>query len=384
MLVRKMTGKILVTGSQGSYGTAVCKIAKEWGYEVYGTDVADLKEKNYVKADITNPESIKPLAKLGVDAVIHTAGIIDMMKTELHQKVHIDGTRNLINLFKNTNLKVFVSVSSAAIHGGTKEDVFITEENPRVLKDSYTTSKAQQYDLTLAEFGEKSMIIEPSLVYDERNRYLFKQIAELLALNILPALPDNGNFWVGMVHPIDLATGTLMAIERGDFKQSYIICDEKPLRMIEIAKLVSEAANSRVPTRTIRLEVLDRLLKMMGMLDTLLPALEGMEPMATMMKDMGLDLKKLKLPMDPEYMREHHKYSSAKLKEVTKRNAKKWRVNEATLKKYPTGWKPEIDPKIEMPKLLKYWTEQTPPIIKKDAQYPDVIEFLFDQVGGML
>jgi len=382
--VNDLSGKILITGANGSYGSALWKIAKEWGYEVYGTDVMDSKEKNYIKADITDPNSIKPLAKLGVDAVIHTAGVIDMMKTELHQKVHIEGTSNLIDLFKNTELKAFVSVSSAAIHGGTLEDVFITEKMPRVLKDSYTISKAQQYDLTLQKFGEKSMIIEPSLVYDEKNRYLFKQIAELIALNILPALPDNGNLWVGMVHPIDLATGTLMAIERGDFGQSYIICDEKPLRMIEMATLVAQATNARIPTRSIRLEVLDRLLKMLGMVDTLLPALEGMEPMASMMGDMGIDLAKFKMPMDPEYMRTHHKYTSAKLMEVTKKNAKKYRVNEATLKKYPDGWKPEVDPKVEMPKVLKYWTEQDPPIIKKDAQYPDVIEFLFDQVAGML
>jgi nucleoside-diphosphate-sugar epimerase len=382
--VNELSGKILITGANGSYGSALWKIAKEWGYEVYGTDVMDSKEKNYIKADITDPNSIKPLAKLGVDAVIHTAGIIDMMKTDLHQKVHIEGTSNLIDLFKNTDLKAFVSVSSAAIHGGTLEDVFITEKMPRVLKDSYTISKAQQYDLTLQKFGEKSMIIEPSLVYDEKNRYLFKQIAELIALNLLPALPDNGNLWVGMVHPIDLATGTLMAIERGEFGQSYIICDEKPLRMIELATLVAQATNARIPTRSIRLEVLDRLLKMLGMVDTLLPALEGMEPMASMMGDMGLDLSKFKMPMDPEYMRTHHKYSSAKLIEVTKKNAKKYRVNEGTLKKYPDGWKPEVDPKVEMPKVLKYWTEQDPPIIKKDAQYPDVIEFLFDQLGGML
>jgi len=379
-----MTGKILITGANGSYGSALWKIAKEWGYEVYATDMMDLEAEDYIKADITDPESIKPLADLGIEAVIHTAGIIDMTKTELHQKVHIEGTSNLIDLFKETDLKVFVSVSSAAIHGGTREDVFITETTPRTLKDSYTTSKAQQYDLTLQKFGEKSMIIEPSLVYDERNRYLFKEIAELIALNILPALPENGSMWVGMVHPIDLATGTLMAIERGEFGQSYIICDDRPLSMMELAKMVAEATNARVPTRSIRLQVLDRLVRMLGMLDTMLPAIEGMEPMGSMMADMGIDLKNFKLPMDADYIRTHHKYSCNKLKEVTKKNAKKWRVNDASVKKCPNGWKPEIDVFKEMPKVLKYWTEQDPPIIKKDAQYPDVIEYIFDRVAGFL
>jgi nucleoside-diphosphate-sugar epimerase len=383
-----MSGKILVTGANGSYGSAVCKVAREWGYEVFGTDIIDvdpaiLDAKHFIKADITDPDSIKPLAKLGVDAVIHIAGIIDVRKTKLHQKVHVEGTGHLIDLFKDTDLKVWVTASTAAVHGGTKEDVFITEDMPRVLKDSYTRTKAQEHDLTLEKIGDKSIIIQPSLVYDERNRFLFKEIAEMISLKILPALPENGIFWIGMVHPHDLATGTLMALERGEFGESYIICDGKPLTFKEIAEIVAKETNARVPTRNIPLKILNRLLGMVGMLDSILPAIEGMEPMASIMKDMGIDLSNFEFPMDPEYINTHHKYSSAKLMEVTKRNAKQWRVNEASQKKFPNGWKAEIDPKVEMPKVIKYWTEQDPPIIKKDAEYPDVIEFFFDMMSGM-
>ncbi|MHA1132624.1 MAG: NAD-dependent epimerase/dehydratase family protein, partial [Candidatus Helarchaeota archaeon] len=260
-------------------------------------------------------------------------------------------------LFKKTDLKVWVTVSTAAIHGGTTENVYITEDMPRVLKDSYTITKAQEYDLTLEKIGEKAIIIQPALVYDEKNRYLFKEIAEILALNLLPALPDDGNLYVGMVHPHDLATGTLMALERGDFGESYLICDDHPLKLMEIAEMVSKATNCRVPTRSIKLSVLDRLLGMLERMQQMLPALEGMEPMATMMEDMGIDLANFQLPMDPDYMRTHHKFSNAKLKETTKRNAKQWRVNEETLKRFSDGWKPEVDPHKEMPKVLEYWTE---------------------------
>lgn len=380
---------ILVTGANGSYGAAVCKVAKEWGYEVYGTDIVDidpevLDAKHFIKADISNPDAIKPLAELGVDAVIHTAGVVDIMKAKLHKKVHVEGTGHLIDLFKKTDLKVWVTVSSAAIHGGTPEEVFIDENHPRTLKDSYTTTKAQEYDLTLEKFKEKSIIIQPALVYDERNRYMFKQIAEMVALQIMPVLPDEGNLVLGMVHPYDLATGTLMAIERGEFGESYIICDGKPLKMRELVKMVCDATNARFPTRSLPLKVMNRLVNMLGMVESFLPALEGMEPMASMMGDMGIDLGNFQIPMDPDYMRTHHKFTSAKLMDVTKQNAKKFRINEASLKKFPDGWKAEIDPFKEMPKVLKYWTEQDPPIIVKDAQYPDVLEFLFDMMSGFL
>ncbi|MFX1297252.1 MAG: NAD-dependent epimerase/dehydratase family protein [Promethearchaeota archaeon] len=383
-----MSGKILVTGANGSYGSALCKVAKEWGYEVYGTDIVDidpdiLDAKRFIKADITDPDSIKSLARLGVDAVIHTAGVIDVRKTELHQKVHVEGTRYLIDIFKNTDLKVWVTVSTAAIHGGKKENIFITEDMPRVLNDSYTKTKAQEHDLTLEKIGDKSIIIQPALVYDKRNRYMFKEIAEMVSLKIMPALPDYGNFMVGMVHPYDLATGTLMALERGEFGESYIICDGKPLKLIEITEIIAKETNARVPTRNIRIEVLDRLVKMIGMLDTILPALEGIEPMASIIENMGINLSKFELPIDPEYLSTHHKFSSAKLIEVTKRNATQWRVNKLSLEKYPDGWKAEIDPRVEVPKVIKYWTEQDPPIIKKNAEYPDVIEYLFDIMSGM-
>jgi dTDP-D-glucose 4,6-dehydratase len=32
-----------------------------------------------------------------------------------------------------------------------------------------------------------------------------------------------------------------MAIERGEFGQSYIICDDRPISMLELAKMVAEA-----------------------------------------------------------------------------------------------------------------------------------------------
>ncbi|MHA1265315.1 MAG: NAD-dependent epimerase/dehydratase family protein [Candidatus Helarchaeota archaeon] len=383
-----MSGKLLVTGANGSYGAALCRVAKEWGYEVFGTDIVDidpsvLAADHFIKADITDTESIKPLKELNVEAVIHTAGIIDVTKTELHQKVHVEGTRNLINLFKDTDLKVWVTVSTAAIHGGTKEDTLITEDKPRVLKDSYTITKAKEYDLTLELWKDKSIIIQPALVFDERNRYMFREIAQMVALQIMPALPNEGTFGVGMVHPHDLATGTLLAIERGEFGQSYIIVS-KNMTLRDIAEIVAKETNARMPRRNIRVEVLERLTKMLGMLDMLLPALEGMEPLASMMEDMGIDLAKFSLPIDPEYMSTHHKYSSQKLIEVTKRNAKQWRINEQSTTKFPDGWKAEIDPYVEMPKVIKYWTEQDPPIVVKDAQYPDVIEFLFDMISGML
>ena len=139
---------------------------------------------------------------------------------------------------KEDACKVFISVSSAAIHGGTEEYIKMNEDHPRSYTDSYTESKALQYDLTLKLIKEKAIIIQPALVYDELNRYMFKEIAEVAALNLMAILPENGNFRLSMVHPRDLATATLILLERGEFGNSYIIADDYPLKIREMVQMV--------------------------------------------------------------------------------------------------------------------------------------------------
>jgi len=384
----KMGKRVLVTGCNGSYGAAQVLELLRQGYEVYATDLfpPEIPMKNFIKADITKPEEVKKFPE--VEAVIHPAGVIDIMRSDLHKAVHLDGTRNIINHYKDNykdTLKVFVTVSSAAIHGGTEEDVLIDETKPRVLKDSYTTSKAEEADLTRELIKEKCVIIEPALVYDERNRYMFKEIVEMVALKLLVFLPEGGSYKLNMVHPYDLATGTICAMERGDFGEAYIICDDIDLTLGEIANMVAENTGARPPKISLKKETLKKLIGQLDNLKTMLPALTGMEPVATMLGNLGLDLKGgLDLPIDPDYMITHHHFTNAKLKAHTKKNQGKWRVDPDSINYFKDGWYPMIDPKKEMPKVIRYWTAQDPPVIPKDADLQDVIEFLMKYIQNFM
>ncbi|MHA1230659.1 MAG: NAD-dependent epimerase/dehydratase family protein [Candidatus Helarchaeota archaeon] len=375
-----MGKRVLVTGANGSYGTALVLELLKQGYEVYATDIVvpERPIRNFIQADITKPEDVAKFPE--VEAVVHTAGVIDVMATELHKAVHLDGTRNIINHYKDNfydTLKVFVTVSSAAIHGGTEEDELIDENKPRVLRDSYTTSKAEEADLTRELIGEKCVIIEPALVYDERNRYMFKEIVEMIALKLLVFLPENGSYKLNMVHPYDLATGTICAMERGDFGEAYIICDDHVLELREIAEMVAEATTARPPTISISKDTIKRLMGQIENFSAMMPAFKGMEPFSTMLENMGIDLGgEFQLPVDPEYMITHHHFTNQKLKEVTKRNANKWRVDPESVNYFKDGWYPVVDPRVEMPKVIRYWTSTDPPIIPRDADLQDVIEFL--------
>ena len=383
-----MAKRVLVTGSNGSYGSALVIELLKQGYEVYATDiiVPERPIKNFIQADITKPEDVAKLPE--VEAVIHPAGVIDIMATHLHKAVHLDGTRNIINHYKNNyndTLKVFVTVSSAAIHGGTDEDELINENRPRSLKDSYTTSKAEEADLTRELIGDKCVIIEPALVYDERNRYMFKEIVEMIALKILVFLPENGSYKLNMVHPYDLSTGTICAMERGDFGEAYIICDDYDLELGQIANMVAAETSVRPMRLSIDKETLKKLTSQLDNLQTMLPALQGMEPISTILENLGLDLGAgFEMPMDPDYMTTHHHFTNAKLKDATRKNKGKWRVDSDSVEYYKDGWKPIINPHEEMPRVIRYWTSTEPPIIPKDADLQDVIEFLFGYIQNFL
>jgi nucleoside-diphosphate-sugar epimerase len=383
-----MGKRVLITGSNGSYGSALELELLKQGYEVYSTDIVRPERpiKNFIQADITKPEDVAKFPE--VEAVIHPAGVIDIMASELHKAVHLDGTRNIINHYLdnyNDTLKVFVTVSSAAIHGGTQEEEEIDEMKPRVLKDSYTSSKAEEADLTRELIGDRCVIIEPSLVYDEKNRYMFKEIVEMIALKLLVFLPENGSYFTHMVYPYDLATGTIVAMERGDFGEAYIICDDYPLKLIEIADMVAAETSVRPIKLNIPKETLEKLMAQMQNLQAMLPALQGMEPIASMLDNLGLDLGGgFELPIDPAYMTTHHKFTNAKLKEASKKNKGKWRVDPESVDYFKDGWYPQINPHVEMPRVIRYWTSIDPPIIPKDSDLQDVIEFLFGYLQGFL
>ena len=86
----KLGKKLLITGTAGSYGSAVLSLAEKWGYDVIPTDIQLVKHVQFQYCDISDIESVKAMkAKIGsVDAVIQIAGIVDVQATELHKKVH--------------------------------------------------------------------------------------------------------------------------------------------------------------------------------------------------------------------------------------------------------------------------------------------------------
>lgn len=78
---------ILVTGSSGGMGKAICKLLIQNGYDVYGLDYKennDIDGLNFILCDVTDIDSVETAFKKvrtvtkKLDAIVHTAGIYDL------------------------------------------------------------------------------------------------------------------------------------------------------------------------------------------------------------------------------------------------------------------------------------------------------------------
>ncbi len=143
---------VLITGGYGFIGSFFTKYFSEKGYNVYvlektiSNKLIGFKHKTIV-ADITNLKSLKQKLDIKIDICIHTAAAADYF-IENYSKISLDinsyGTRNLLEVLKNKNIKKFIYFSTIHIYGNKYKN--ITEETkPNPLNDYALTHLFAEY-----------------------------------------------------------------------------------------------------------------------------------------------------------------------------------------------------------------------------------------------
>ncbi len=150
--------KVLVTGAAGFIGSHLCESLLKQGFKVvglvYGNDsnIRHLKDnKNFktIKSDITNFQGIlEILKKHKPDAIFHVAGVIPLGREYennpfLFFKVNAEGTLNLLEACRQTNIKKFIYSSSMSVYNKKTKQLPISEEGFINPCDFYGLSKWQ-------------------------------------------------------------------------------------------------------------------------------------------------------------------------------------------------------------------------------------------------
>ena len=250
----------LVTGANGFVGSALVRKLLAQGRQVRalarpGSDRRNLEnlDIDVVEGDLTDPASLKRVVS-ACSHLFHVAADYRLWIPDPDRmyKTNVDGTRDLLRAAADAGVTRMVYTSSVATLGINRDRSPADETTPVSLADMvghYKRSKflAEQVVRKLAgEQGLPVVIVNPSTPVGPRDvkpTPTGRIIVDALRGRI-PAYVDTG---LNIAHVDDVAVGHLLAFERGEQGQRYILGGED-LSLKAILDLICNYAD-RAPPR---------------------------------------------------------------------------------------------------------------------------------------
>jgi UDP-glucose 4-epimerase len=151
---------ILISGGTGFIGKYLVKKLINYNFFPIIVDnffnstknsLKDIRKTDYkiIKDDIINPKLIKKIAKYNIQTIVHLAAIHFIPYCNKHKNktitVNVGGTKNLLNIAQQKNIKNFIFISSAAVYKPSKNA--LSEKSQLGPIDIYGKSKlvAEKY-----------------------------------------------------------------------------------------------------------------------------------------------------------------------------------------------------------------------------------------------
>ena len=177
-----ITGTIIVTGSGGFIGQAVCSAFVNDGYAVVGFDRPDalkpLPRVTNIACDVTSEQSvanaINRVAREFGDSIasaIHLAAYYDFSgePSPLYEQVTVRGTERLLRWLMTAKLEQFVFSSTMLVHAPCAPGARNNEDSPVDPKWDYPRSKVETEKLILAQRnGVPVVLLRIAGVYTDR------------------------------------------------------------------------------------------------------------------------------------------------------------------------------------------------------------------------
>ncbi len=244
--------KALVTGATGFVGSAVARALLQAGWQVTALvrPNADLRNLRGLGADLA-PGDLNDPASLdralnGCGALFHVAADYRLgarNPQELY-RTNVEGTRNIMEAARRAGTARVVYTSSVATIGLPADGAPGREETPVTIADMighYKRSKflAEEVAREAAGSGMSVVIVNPSTPVgpgDVKPTPTGQMVMDAAA-GRMPAYVDTG---LNIVHVDDVASGHLLAFERGRPGERYILGGlDMSLRdiLVEIARL---------------------------------------------------------------------------------------------------------------------------------------------------
>ncbi len=231
-----MPRPVLVTGATGFVGSAVARVLLGAGHTLRllvrrGSDrrnVAGL-DAELVEGDLARPDTLVP-ALAGCGALFHVAADYRLWvpDPDAMRRANVDGTVTLLSLARQAGVERAVYCSSVAALGVFTDGRVADEEtpvDPRLIIGAYKQSKyeAERAVLEFArETGFPVVVVNPSTPVGPRDVKPTPTGVMIrdAAAGRMPAYVETG---LNIVHVDDVARGHLLAFERGEPGERYIL-----------------------------------------------------------------------------------------------------------------------------------------------------------------
>jgi dTDP-4-dehydrorhamnose reductase len=234
--------KLLITGASGLYGSKLAQLGVEKGYEVYSTDVQEMKVcGNFVKMDISNKIVVEETFKqVKPDVVIHAATLTDVDKCELNKElaweINVEGTRNILEAAKAEDTFV-IYISTDYVFSGEKGKYKETDRPNPIQYYGLTKLKSEE----LVKTQEEYFIGRPSVIYGSTSatgkvNFVLWVIETLRKGGRVKIVSDQ---WNTPTLNTNLAEMTLEAAERR-LTGTYHTCGATRVSRFEFAQLIAQ------------------------------------------------------------------------------------------------------------------------------------------------
>jgi nucleoside-diphosphate-sugar epimerase len=232
--------RAFLTGGTGFIGGRVARKLRERGDEVVALvrspdKAAELRELDceLVEGDLSSTEAISRGTQ-GADAVFHIGAIykvgIPSSEREPMYDANVHGTERVLDVAIEAGVGRIVYLSTVNVFGNTHGRV-VDEEHRRDEGEGFlscydeTKYRAHQVAFDRAEKGAPIVIVQPGGVYGPGDHSEVGNMIDQTARGKLrmKAFPETG---LNLVHVDDVADGILLAHDRGEVGQSYVLGGE--------------------------------------------------------------------------------------------------------------------------------------------------------------
>lgn len=269
--------KILVTGSNGFVGEALCQTLRNRGDNYLGS-VRDkslaTKGQDYIVVEGLDADTDWRKALDGCDTVVHLAGRAHVLNDNIadplaaYRLTNTQGTLNLAEQAAECGVSRFIFLSSIGVNGAVTSGTPFSPNDSPSPHSPYAVSKSEA-EMGLREIARRTtldvVIIRPPAIYGKNAPGNFGLIQKLIKYGIpLPfGLIDNKRSLVAIENIVSFI---IVCIERQRAENElFLVSDDDDLSTLEIVQLLGKLIGKKPKTVKLPVKLLWCILTILGM-----------------------------------------------------------------------------------------------------------------------